>query len=228
MHLHTKKYSSDSELDLLNGIKWAKKIGLDGLCITDHDSMGYKEKAQIIAREMEFPLFVGVEVFSDIGDIVVFGLENAPKAGINILDLLDEVELVKGAAIAAHPFRKFSGLQRAIKNNIYDLKDRLHGLEVFNGNTKCEDNYTASLAGIELPLACGGGSDAHRVEEIGKYANYFPKNISNTSELIKEIRRGNFCLAVREQNDYMVLNSKHKILQFAKSNLYDIINSAAG
>jgi len=226
--MHTKKFSPDSELDLLKGIKWAREIGLDGLCITDHDSMGYKEKAQIIAREMEFPLFVGIEVLSNIGDIVVFGLESAPKAGINIFDLLDEVELVKGAAIAAHPFRKFPGLQRAIKDNIYDLKDKLHGLEVLNGNTKCEDNYTASLAGIDLPLACGGGSDAHRVEEIGKYVSYFPKNITSVAELIKEIRRGNFCPAVKKNNGYIVLNNKREILQFAKSNLYDIINSTAG
>ena len=45
MHMHEMRYSGDSFLRLENMVEIAKHRGLDGICITDHDSMGLKEFA---------------------------------------------------------------------------------------------------------------------------------------------------------------------------------------
>ena len=46
MHLHESTYSSDSKMTLAEIVSDAKAKGLDGVCITDHDSMGLKEVAE--------------------------------------------------------------------------------------------------------------------------------------------------------------------------------------
>ena len=46
MHLHESTYSSDSKMTLAEIVSDAKAKGLDGVCITDHDSMGLRERAE--------------------------------------------------------------------------------------------------------------------------------------------------------------------------------------
>ena len=64
MHLHESTYSSDSKMTLAEIVSDAKAKGLDGVCITDHDSMGLKEVAEAYSKEVDFPIFVGVEYYS--------------------------------------------------------------------------------------------------------------------------------------------------------------------
>lgn len=63
-------------------VEIAKRRGLDGICITDHDSMGLKEFAAEYSEKTGFPIFVGIEFYSLQGDIVAFGIEDYPKERI--------------------------------------------------------------------------------------------------------------------------------------------------
>lgn len=74
-HVHEKTYSYDSEMALEDIIDQAKKIGLDAVCITDHDSINIKEKAQKIGKEKNFLVLVGAEILTYEGDLLVFGLD---------------------------------------------------------------------------------------------------------------------------------------------------------
>ena len=51
MHMHEMRYSGDSFLRLENMVEIAKRRGLDGICITDHDSMGLAEYVKEYSRE---------------------------------------------------------------------------------------------------------------------------------------------------------------------------------
>ena len=64
MHMHEMRYSGDSFLRLENMVEIAKRRGLDGICITDHDSMGLKEFAAEYSEKTGFPIFVGIEFYS--------------------------------------------------------------------------------------------------------------------------------------------------------------------
>lgn len=46
MHLHECTYSTDSFLHLEEIVSIARQKGLDAICITDHDSMGLRERAE--------------------------------------------------------------------------------------------------------------------------------------------------------------------------------------
>lgn len=91
MHMHEMRYSGDSFLRLENMVEIAKRRGLDGICITDHDSMGLKEFAADYSEKTGFPIFVGIEFYSLQGDIVAFGIEDYPKERIPAQEFVDLV-----------------------------------------------------------------------------------------------------------------------------------------
>ena len=80
MHLHECTYSTDSFLHLEEIVSIARQKGLDAICITDHDSMGLRERAEAYSREIGYPIFVGVEFFSLWGDITAWGIDGIRPA----------------------------------------------------------------------------------------------------------------------------------------------------
>ena len=83
MHLHECTYSTDSFLHLEEIVSIARQKGLDAICITDHDSMGLRERAEAYSREIGYPIFVGVEFFSLWGDITAWLIPEIPTAWVN-------------------------------------------------------------------------------------------------------------------------------------------------
>ena len=67
IHIHEKTFSSDSQLSLEEIVQQAKNMGIDGICITDHDSNQIKEKAKAYSAQANYPIFVGpVYTWKDI------------------------------------------------------------------------------------------------------------------------------------------------------------------
>ncbi len=129
MHMHEMRYSGDSFLRLENMVEIAKRRGLDGICITDHDSMGLKEFAAEYSEKTGFPIFVGIEFYSLQGDIVAFGIEDYPKERIPAQEFVDLVQAQGGMCFSAHPFRNNN---RGLEENLKIVKG-LDGIEVLNG-----------------------------------------------------------------------------------------------
>lgn len=86
MHLHECTYSTDSFLHLEEIVSIARQKGLDAICITDHDSMGLRERAEAYSREIGYPIFVGVEFFSLWGDITAWGIDGIPDQRVSAQD----------------------------------------------------------------------------------------------------------------------------------------------
>ena len=72
LHIHEKRFSKDSFISLEEIVEIAKAKGLDGICITDHESMGLREYAAEYSAKTGFPIFVGIEYYSLQGDILNF------------------------------------------------------------------------------------------------------------------------------------------------------------
>ena len=186
IHMHESRYSSDSYVSLEEIVAKAKYIGLDGICITDHESNQIKTEATELSAKEEFPVIVGAEVLTQEGDILVFGLDDLPKEKIPAQNLIDLVNEAGGIAIAAHPFRNNG---RGIGEGIRDLTG-LAGIEVFNGSTKPENNFKAYSLALELEIPCVGGSDTHIIERVGKFVTSFPDWVRDTEDLIKAVKEG--------------------------------------
>ncbi len=183
-HMHESKYSLDSYVSLREIIKKAKEIGLNGICITDHESNEIMEEANAVSKEEKFPIIVGAEFLTYEGDILVFGLNKLPKEKIHAQQLLDIVNSVGGVAIAAHPYRKNN---RGLEEKIRTIKG-LHGIECFNGSTPLDLNLKAYNDAIYRGVAMFGGSDCHIESKIGKYATRFPDWVKNLDDFIKAVK----------------------------------------
>lgn len=69
MHIHT-SYSPCSVIDLPELLRRSREVGLDGICITDHDTMASKSA---FMDGSELCVIVGIEYTTSEGDFLVFG-----------------------------------------------------------------------------------------------------------------------------------------------------------
>ena len=104
-HLHERTFSGDSRMNLLELVSEARRKGLDGICITDHDQMGLTQYAAKIAEQENYPIFVGVEYLACEGDIVAFGIDRLPEPHLMAQEFIDYVTARGGICISAHPYR---------------------------------------------------------------------------------------------------------------------------
>lgn len=109
-HIHAYPTSQDSHMTLEEIVAQAKLIGLDGICITDHDSNEITEKAHEYREQTGFPIFVGVEILTFEGDMIVFGLDRIPEEKVHTRYLLDLIKKENGVGISAHLSDKIIGV----------------------------------------------------------------------------------------------------------------------
>lgn len=203
MHIHECTCSSDSKLTLKEIVETARERGLDGVCITDHDSMGLKETAEQYSKETGFPIFVGVEYYSLWGDITAFGIDHFPDTRISAQEFIDQVNAAGGFCVACHPFRNNN---RGLEEHLRDVHG-LHGVEVLNGSTDMEANRKALDFCRELGLQAVGASDAHWTSQLGKYATEVPGNPRTLEEFVEALHRGGLRPAIYEENGYRVVDT---------------------
>ena len=75
MHVHTTVGSYDSNLSPLDLIHRGKAAGLDGVVVTEHDRGWDRDLARQLTREHDFLILCGMEVSTELGHILVYGLE---------------------------------------------------------------------------------------------------------------------------------------------------------
>jgi len=75
LHTHTRPMSDDSYLEPAELIQRAKRNGLDAICLTEHDWFWNKDALSKLSREHDFLVLPGVEMNTEEGHMLVFGLE---------------------------------------------------------------------------------------------------------------------------------------------------------
>lgn len=185
LHNHTLISSSCSILDPQDLIRRAVALGLDGIAVTEHNTMRGGLKVQEMARGFGLKVFPAQEISTASGDVLVFGVEEEGLRGISVLELFDLAQERKGILIAAHPFRHTAF---SLSNDVLKYSHCFSAIEVFNGNCTLEEMKQARDLALSLDLPQVGGSDAHSLAMVGRYYTNFPRKVSNISELIACIR----------------------------------------
>ena len=198
LHVHTSQASPCSSAPVDELIRQAKRSGLDAVCLTDHNHVWNPDAVEELRRKHDFLVLRGNEVTTDQGDMLVYGLDKEIK-GITPLAQLRQDVLAAGAFMAAaHPFRGFlllgvGGLgltvERAVERELFAMVD---GLEIRNGKVTAEENAFAQQVAATLGLPALGGSDAHQVGEVGRYATCFEEPVRNEEELVAALRSGRY------------------------------------
>ena len=202
LHTHTYPRSDDSFMSLDQLITQAKGVGLDAICLTDHDWFWDPETIAALSSEYGFPIFPGCEVTTEEGHLLVFGLDRY-VFGMHRASLVRElVDKAGGAIVVAHPYRrtyhaeeasdedKYSSMvRRACENSVFSVAD---GVEVLNGRGSAAENAFALELSKWRGLKGIGTSDAHMPNDLGTFATEFRQRIGSLAELIQELKAGNF------------------------------------
>jgi predicted metal-dependent phosphoesterase TrpH len=74
LHCHT-KYSYDCYLEPLDLIERAKELNSDGICITEHYSFTLFRHIENIHQGNDFLIFRGLEISTNMGHLLVYGVK---------------------------------------------------------------------------------------------------------------------------------------------------------
>jgi predicted metal-dependent phosphoesterase TrpH len=198
LHTHTFPASQCSSANVDDLILEAKRIGLDAICLTDHNYVWSANDIENLRQKHGFHIFGGNEITTDQGDMIVFGMYQDVKGIINLNDLKKMVDDADGFMIAAHPFRGFlvfntsqigMTVEKAMQRPAYQ---QVHALEVLNGKVTEQENIFAGKVAAGMGLPATAGSDAHAVSDVGKYATCFHQVIENEPDLVAALKSGAF------------------------------------
>lgn len=195
LHTHTRHGSSCSYMEPRALVARALDVGLDGVCITEHDTSWEEEALRALSGGTRLRLFAGVEVSTEWGDVLVFGLEGGgPRAG-SVEELRRMVDQSGGVMIAAHPFRRYSVVGVALDVEEACRWPLLHfvdAAEVFNGISTRREVELAQGVLARLGLRGVGGSDSHAPHTLGACYTRFEGPLADVRELVVALRSGRF------------------------------------
>ena len=166
-------------------LKTAARRGIQGVAITDHNRTEGSEEALRTAGALGVLAIRGLELSAQEGHILVYGLQDPVPARLPATEALELIREQDGLAVAAHPYRFWSGLGEAVVR-----KAPFQALEGLNARTTRRDNQKAERLARELGLPMTAGSDSHRFQDIGRGLLVLPDDYANEGDLIAAIRRG--------------------------------------
>jgi len=163
LHVHT-HYSQCAAIKPEEIAKIAIKKKLNGIAITDHDTIKGALRTKKIARKNGINIVIGEEVSTDKGHLLAYDIQETIRKR-ELLEVLDEIRSQGGIAVIAHPF---TSLRKKFLQEIPTIKNRIDGIETFNGRIIMpQANAKANALADKLKIGKTAGSDAHFLFEIG-------------------------------------------------------------
>ncbi len=181
LHVHT-NISPCSRMGIGEILDRAKIRGLDGVCITDHDTMDVRYQLSEGIQKNGICVLFGMEYSTAQGDFLLFGPFEALPTDLPADILLRTVRETGGVAVAAHPFRS----QRPTDEKV--IREGLCGVvESINGRNSTVENAAVDNWLARYDLVQCGGSDAHTPEEVGTFATRFFNPVYSRADLIRAL-----------------------------------------
>ncbi|MFB6090854.1 MAG: CehA/McbA family metallohydrolase [Halobellus sp.] len=188
LHAHSSlSYDGRDPVDLL--LAQARAVGLDALAVTDHDEIDASLEAAAKAEEYGLVGIPGMEVTSEVGHVLAFGIDELVPAGLSYDETLDRIHEQGGLAVVPHPFQ--SSRHGVAAHISRDQLARADAIEVYNSrlftgwaNRRAERFATAR----GLPMTAG--SDAHIGEMVGQAVTEVATEDRSVEGILGAIREG--------------------------------------
>ena len=181
LHVHT-VYSPDSLITLERLVFWAKKRGLTGVAVTDHDCV---KGALKFARETDLLIIPGTEVSSRDGHIVGLNICEVIPKGLSAEETVERIHESGGVAVACHPFALLKGSLGRYASGKFDAIETINAsASPFKRSVRKAEKIAARL---KLPRVAG--TDAHYAPAIG-FAYTIVDAEPNVNAIVKAIANG--------------------------------------
>ncbi len=184
LHVHS-SVSLCSRLDIPDVLAHARGLGLDGVCITDHDSMDARFAVCEGVQPDGLVVLLGMEYATTQGDFLLFGPFEDLEPGLSAETMLRLVREAGGAAVAAHPCRRKRPADAFLAGT-----GLVTCVETVNGRNTANENRRALEWGAFRRLPTTAGSDAHTLGELGRAPTRFFTPIHTRAECIAALRQG--------------------------------------
>ena len=187
LHNHT-YYSKCSNLKPEILLKIAKKKGLNGIAVTDHNTTKGALVEKKLNKDKNFEVIIGEEVDTNFGDVLTYYLNKEIKIH-DFFTLVDEVRKQSGLISIPHPFRMSINPKLKFSCPIAKIKDKIDAVECFNARMLPGSNEKAQKLAKKLNIPGTGGSDAHFELDIGRAYTIFDDN-STLRKALKQNKTG--------------------------------------
>ncbi len=164
LHIHT-TYSFDSNIDPEGLSKVCHERGLDGVAITDHDSL---QGGLAFACELSDLIVIpGSEIRSAEGEIIGLFLSEEVPPGLPAPETMRLIHEQGGLVVIPHPF-DIVKLKRMRARRLEELLDEIDAIEALNGKPRWWwANASAQRFADSHGVPVTAGSDAHKAGHVG-------------------------------------------------------------
>jgi predicted metal-dependent phosphoesterase TrpH len=164
LHIHTKS-SHDAISSLPAIIKVARRRGLQGIAITEHNRLF--DAADLILED-KLKIIPGEEVATREGEIIGLFLRYHIPKGLSPEETASAIKEQEGVVYLPHPWKQGCSHPWS-KKGLQTILPLVDVVEVFNGRLLDQEaNRLAYQMAIEVGILMGAGSDAHTPWEVGQ------------------------------------------------------------
>ena len=184
LHVHT--WYSDSRASVKEVIDEARRKGLNGIAITDHNTMDALKDAKRLKGNLI--IIPGEEVWTCQGEILALGIRKPIRKGLRIMDAIRRVHSQNGIVIIPHPtIPIFSRIKEKTLRKL-----PIDGIEAFSAMTPLPRYFlkkNINLA-LRLKLPIVAGSDSHFKETVGDAYTIIDSKSSCIEDILDAIKLG--------------------------------------
>ena len=205
MHVHTVRGAADSSLTPDQLIEEARRIGLSGVNISEHDRLWDPHQLEEFRQRSGLFVSRGMEVSTDMGHIIVVGLDRYVPGIRRATELRRVIDEVGGFMTVAHPFRHFfdpihfrrdgrppfdmTPEEAAERMPVFRLVDEI---EVANGGCTPRENQFALRVARILGKRGIGASDCHSTNGVGYYVTVFEEELESQEQMLALLKAGRY------------------------------------
>lgn len=183
LHNHT-RYSPDSRVAPSALVELARRIGLGGIAITDHNSVGGIAEAEQAAGS-DFLIIPAIEVSTQSGHVLGYGVRQSIPRDRTVAETVEAITALGGVAVAAHPYRFWSGLGETAMDGV-----PFSAYETCNGRTLRRGNLRARALARRRNIGATGGSDSHFLDEVAKAVTAIDTGALRLDDVLQHIAQG--------------------------------------
>jgi predicted metal-dependent phosphoesterase TrpH len=162
-HIHS-QYSDDAIGSPKEIVQYVKKRGLQGMAITDHNTIKGGLAAQKFSSD-SFLIIPGIEISTSDGHLLALNMTQDIPRNLPLKETVEHILDKGGTPVIPHIYRTMSGVK---EEKLKSVKNEIKALEVYNGCSQPKTNLKTANLAKRYSLGGTGGSDSHDP----RYAGY--------------------------------------------------------